>query len=49
MNVLPKVGVSNTSAEDIASFRSENVKLACEIHTNDFFFKGDVGGISMHA
>jgi hypothetical protein len=49
MNVLPKLGVSNTSAEDIESFKSDNFKVSSSFHANEFFFKRDVSGHAMCA
>jgi hypothetical protein len=47
MNVLPKSSVANTGVEDMASFKSENSKVASSIRTNDFFFKRDVSRPTM--
>jgi hypothetical protein len=49
MNVLPKLGVVNIGAEDMASFKSENVKVASCFYTNEFFFNKDVSGLAMCA
>ena len=45
LNVLPKPCGVNTSA----SIKTENAKLASSFYTNDFFFKRDVNGPTMHA
>jgi hypothetical protein len=48
MNVLPKSGVVNIVVQDMAHFKRKNAKVSSSFHTNEFLFKRDVSGPTMH-
>jgi hypothetical protein len=49
MNLLPKSSVFDTGVEDMTYFQSENAKITSSFHTNEFLFKRDATGYTMHA